>query len=240
MASERREPAARMDQSCFVYNDQLYFCRRYAPWCGCGRGYLKECTEDQRHLPLQRFDFSSAQWSGVSPVCDDQEEQEERYWNNRDEDLGVCCAVLGDRAYTFGGKWKYGYAVHELNLGTMVWRRLELQNREDGPMQKDKAGMVACGDEALCVFGGCQYELGNGRRQLGAAYHVYEHAYENWWTNELHLFHIKTGQCLLLRVHMCQECKGRSVGMKCIIQRINNNSVSFKSIYHYIRLQVHT
>jgi len=86
--------------------------------------------------------------------------------------VGVCCAVLGDCAYTYGGRWKYGYAVHELNLETMVWRRLEPKNREDGPLtDKHEAGMVACGDEALCVFGGYGPDTGRHAHQRGATYH---------------------------------------------------------------------
>ena len=74
-----------------------------------------------------RFDFSSAQWSGVSPVCVNHEPEEGGYWRFKEGvSSGVCCA------YTFVGFWKYGYAVHELNLEMMGWQRLEPQNREEG------------------------------------------------------------------------------------------------------------
>ena len=93
---------------------------------------------------------------------------------------GVCCAVLGDCAYTFGGRWKYGYAVHELNLDTMVWRRLEPQNQKDGPVHKVGAGMAAYGDDALCVFGGCELPA--------------EFGLNPDFTNSLHLFHVGAGR----------------------------------------------
>ena len=184
----------------FAHNDQFYVCRGGVSWRDKGKYTQDQC------LPLQRFDFSSAQWSGVTPECVDHEEQEKRYWKVTGDDAGVCCAVLGNCAYTYGGRWKYAYAVHELNLETMVWRRLEPKNGEDGPMQKDKAGMVTCGDEALCVFGG--YRLDIGRRQPGATYHSDRSNHGNCWTNELHLFHVKTGQSVL---HVKGWLEGRSV-----------------------------
>lgn len=94
--------------------------------------------------------------------------------------------------YTFGGFGRYSFKVHELNLETMVWRRLEVQNQRDGPMTVCRAGMVAYGDEALCLFGG--YGCGTIRPQPGATYHK-DSAYpdaDNCWNNALHLFHIKT------------------------------------------------
>ena len=188
MASEKREPVGRKGAFSFVHNDYFYVSHGDPAWDR--KGY----SEDEL-LPLQRFSFSSAQWSGVSPASVDQEPEEQKYWTKLTRDSGVCCAVLDDCAYTFGGRWKFSYAVHELNLKTMVWRRLEPQNREDGPLKdKHEGGMVACGDEALCIFGG--YGIGTGRHQLGAAYHSDDDYYidlDGCWTNELHVFHIKKG-----------------------------------------------
>ena len=192
MEWERQEPAERKEAFSFVHNDQFYVCHGTR-----GLGVLsgKTYAKDQL-LPLQRFDFSSAQWSGVSPVCVDREPEERRYWREMNDHTGVCCAVLGNSAYTFGGFWEYGYAVHELNLETMVWRRLEPKNRENGPMHKCWAGMVACGCEVLCVFGG--YGRDSSRHQPGATYHIDRASYRlhdgpKSWTNELHVFHIKKG-----------------------------------------------
>ena len=140
----------------------------------------------------------------MRPVCVDSEREEQRFWAEYTHHEGMCCAVLGDCAYMFGGRWKYGYAVHELNLETMFWRRLEPQNREDGPMNKTNAGMVTCGDESLCVFGG--YGRDTGRHQPGAAYWHPNPTYCK--TNELHLFHIKTGQPMLYM--FCQDAQSLS------------------------------
>ena len=163
------EPSHREGAFSFVHKNHFYVCHGGAVFYTEKKNY----TQDQL-LPLQRFDFSSGRWSGVSPVCADHEEGEKHYWTDLTwaSDFGVCCAVLGDCAYTFGGHWQYGYAVHELNLETMVWRRLEPRNRKDGPMDvadgSYKTGMVACGDHTLCVISPKIEE-------------------------ELHLFHINTG-----------------------------------------------
>ena len=111
----------------------------------------------------------------MSPTSVNDEEEEEKFTKEFAlNDGGACCAALSDCAYAFGGRWDYGYAVHELNLETMVWGRLEPQNREEGPVHKIGARMAACGEEALCVFGGF--------------------GLETLFTNELHLFHLDTGR----------------------------------------------
>ena len=183
MASKKTEPLRRYMSFSFAHK-KFYVCH--------GEPFIAEPPPADLALaiglPLQRFDFSSAQWSDVSPVSVDQEPEERDFWRKRTNHVGVCCAVLGNCAYTFGGMWKYGYAVHELNLDTMVWRRLEPRIREDGPMDKIHAGMVVCGDETLCVFGG--YGHDTGRHQPGATY------YSDGaicYTNELHVFHTKKG-----------------------------------------------
>ena len=182
------EPVGRREAFSIVHNGHFYVGHGDpgpSVWRG-GRGY----SEDQI-LPLQKYDFTLAHWSGVSPESVDREPEEKRYWAKLGSHIGVCCAVLHNCVYTFGGFWKYGYAVHELNLETMKWRRLEPRNREDGPMHKDVAGMVTCGEEALCVFGGYGYDT--GRHQPGAAYHLDAVVTPKSWTNELHVFSIKEG-----------------------------------------------
>ena len=69
------------------------------------------------------------------------------------------------------------------------------QNREDGPMQKVIGGMVACGHEILCAFGG--YGPDTSQHQPETTYHFNEWECTHCWTNELHLFHIETGQSVL-------------------------------------------
>ena len=55
-------------------------------------------------------------------------------------------------------------------------------------MDKNNAGMVVCGGDTLCVFGGHGFDT--GQRQRGATYYT-EGA--NCWTNELHIFNIIEG-----------------------------------------------
>ena len=146
MATERRDPKGLRLPFFFVHNDQFYACRGGVVWRD-NRGDMED-----RRLPLQRFDFSTAQWSGVSPVSADHERQEKYFWERTNyDDTELCCAVLGDCAYTFGGFWEYGYAVHELNLETMVWRRLEPKNREDGPSGNTGQGWSRA-RMTLCVY----------------------------------------------------------------------------------------
>ena len=85
----------------------------------------------------------------------------------------------------------------------MVWRRLEPKNREDGPYRMQGAGMVACGDEALCVFGGigCR-EFGEGRSQARAK--------RRCKSNELHLFCISSGKLLSYMLRDCWEYIGQN------------------------------
>ena len=74
---------------------------------------------------------------------------------------GASCAVTGGRLYVFGG-WSVGMRnaeVWELELSSGTWRELQPVEAEEaeGPLCKDKAGMVAYGEEMLCVFGGYGY-----------------------------------------------------------------------------------
>jgi len=59
----------------FVHNNQFYLCHGGAKFKR--EGEKLQYTRDQL-LPLQRFDFSSAQWSGVSPVS---AARKQRSWN---------------------------------------------------------------------------------------------------------------------------------------------------------------
>ena len=128
MASEMREPSHRAGALSFVHNNQFYICHGDARFQR--EGEKLQYTRDQL-LPLQRFDFSSAQWSGVSPVS---AAGAQHFWTvlKRRHD-GVGCALLGNCAYIHGTCWEYGYAVHELNVETMVCRKLVPKNRKDGP-----------------------------------------------------------------------------------------------------------
>ena len=112
---------------------------------------------------------------------------------------GVCCVVMNDHLYTFGGWAPGAYRtadVHELDFQTLNWQLLKSTNPGEGPFLKDKAGMVSYGKEMLCIFGGYGYPSeahivsGVYHLQKGAAYHWDENSLHRFcWTNELHVFH---------------------------------------------------
>ena len=110
---------------------------------------------------------------------------------------GECCTLTNGCLYVFGG-WLAGFRnaiVHELDLESLTWKMLTAKNELQGPMYKDKAGMVAYGDHMLCVFGGYGELVGwyDSARQSGASYHPDEASGGIMnWTNELHLFNIPT------------------------------------------------
>ena len=112
---------------------------------------------------------------------------------------GVSCTVAGGSLYTFGG-WDYGSRtadVHQLDLTTFVWRRRPSTNRWEGPYLKDKAGMVAYGEDMLVIFGGYGYpsvEHVLSPRQPGASYVKDSSFSDLCWTNELHLFVVEKGE----------------------------------------------
>ena len=214
VTSERREPDAEGEAFSFVHSDHFYVWQYSQPYIPIPRHSVRlnqgvprdDGSVSQLKLPLQRYSFSSAQWNGVLPESVDPKPEEISYLPRPAEDR-VCCAVLGDCAYTFGGFWYHGYAVHELNLETMIWRRLKAKHREGAcPMNKKNAGMVACGGEALCVFGG--FGPDTGRHQPGATYHTDDAHPGYCLTNELHLFDIKTGNKRYLEIHRAKRVRG--------------------------------
>ena len=204
-----REPVGRKESFSFVHNHHFYACQGEPLWHITDRSGEIEYVQDHL-LPLQRFDFSSAQWSSGSPECvvNEQDDVQERwYWSALRGDFGVCCAVLGNCVYTYGG---FSVGVHELNLETMIWRKLKSQNQKDGSIFPQRAGMVACGDEALCIFGGYG---GAKRPQPGATYHkdsAYPHA-DNCWCNDLHYFHVKTCKLVQMKLEVVSSVCFRDV-----------------------------
>ena len=110
---------------------------------------------------------------------------------------GECCTLTNGCLYVFGG-WLSGFRnafVHELDLSTLTWRMLPSKNELQGPMLKDKAGMVAYGKHMLCVFGGYGELVSwwHNSRQSGASYHPDDASGGIlFWTNELHLFNVPT------------------------------------------------
>ena len=104
---------------------------------------------------------------------------------------GSCATVIADCFYLFGGWFVKNSDIHKLNLATLTWKRLTEKGMKGRPMDKDKAGMVDYGEEMLCVTGGYGDLPDDFVRQRGASYHL-DPSEMMHWTNELHLFHIKT------------------------------------------------
>ena len=181
MASKTREPS-RCNAFSFVHNNQFYVCHGYE---NVLFGSLKSERKPHKSLiisrvSLQRFDFSSAQWSGEPPESgyETVKELEDRgYWTNVERSASVCCVVLGDCAYIFNWNHDPECVVHKLNLETRILQRVP-QNTKDSPSLKNEMPlnweMVACGDDALCVF--------VTTRKESRLHH-----------SHLHLFHLQTG-----------------------------------------------
>ena len=173
---ERLEPLGRRGQCCLVKGDKLYLYGGYSQhyWSSQPRG---------SHLDV--FDFTNHEWSSLATTG----EQPTAI-------SGACCVGIKNCLYLFGG-WYQGWRnadVHELDLILLKWRKLAGWELEGGPMCKDKAGMVDYGEEMLCVMGGYGYP-GNelGTTQPGATYSWdTDSVHGLCWTNELHLFHIKS------------------------------------------------
>ena len=173
------EPVGRRGACSFVHLEHVYLFQGY-------EGGAALAQRPQGSLPF--LDPQAGRWSSVSTLGEVLPKSIS----------GACCAVVNDCLYTFGG-WIAGFRnadVHELDLESLAWKKLEPCNPGEGPFLKDKAGMVGYGEEMLCVFGGYGYPSeshitqGGYRQQEGASY--------NWdpnsgicWTNELHLLHIK-------------------------------------------------
>jgi len=117
---------------------------------------------------------------------------------------GSCSVVLKDAMYMYGG-WCNGLrsaCLVKLDLNDLVWSTLDMNNPEVGPMCKDKAGMVDYGEDMLCIFGGYGWPpnwplnlLEQYKFQKGASYHWdTDQGMAIGWTNELHLYHLPTGE----------------------------------------------
>ena len=175
------EPAGRRGACSFVHLEQVYLFQ----------GYEGGAALDQRPQgSLAVLDPQAGRWSSVSTSGEVLPESIS----------GACCAVMNDCLYTFGG-WIAGFRnadVHELDLESLVWRKLKPDNPGKGPFLKDKAGMVPYGEEMLCVFAEYGYPSenhitqGGYRGQTGASYKSDPDSFHGiCWTNELHLFHVK-------------------------------------------------
>ena len=151
--------------------------------------------DPQREEVLYSYDLHTAEWSEL--VVSDTTRREKRVVS------GEAFTLVRNTLYTFGGWWDgvRNSRVRELDLDSCRWSECTSSNPSEGPMHKDKAGMVAYGDEMLCVFGGYgdAPERNGIVRQRGAQYDTdMASVWGFCWTNELHLFHIKKCELPLL------------------------------------------
>ncbi len=165
------------------------------------------------HVDIEMLDMHSGLWSSV---------ETEVLHSLPQFTSGACCAVLNDNLYIFGG-WLAGLRnahIHELDLETFCWKKLPINNPENGPICKDKAAMFGYGDDMMGVFGGYGYPENDAHARLegrAAQYHrdTTNPFFSIYWTNELHLFHV--GKCTLSRlgVHLRLTVK-RGIFRKCL------------------------
>ena len=196
MSADRRgyRPSGRREAFCAVHSNKFYLCHGISDlndYDGAGAWI----PQGEEGLPMQCFDFTTGAWNGVEPTTEEPEDVQ--LWHSLSSlYAGVCSTVINDCLYTFGGRRgvvERGCApfVHELNLITMVWRKLIATNPEEGPAKKEKGGMVEYNGDVLCMFGG--YGEGTSPRQLGASYH-YDRVFNRFWNNELHVFDLQKSE----------------------------------------------
>ena len=172
------EPAGRRGVSTVVHKGMLYQVG----------GYPSSAPSE-----IDVYDFGQSRWKVTDHVG-----------NRSLRTAGSCSVVLKDSMYMFGG-WCDGTRsadLVKLNFDDLIWSILDVDNPEVGPMWKDKAGMVDYGEDMLCVFGGYGWPphwphslLQQYRLQKGASYHWdIEQEMAIGWTNELHVYHIPTGE----------------------------------------------
>ena len=175
------EPPGRRGACSFISDDKFYL----------HHGYNGPNDQQREHV-LSSYDLHTAEWSEVTSDATRREPHPRVV-------SGEAFTLVKHTLYTFGGWWDgvRNSTVLELDLETFTWRKCVPSNPSQGPMPKDKAGMVAYGDEMLCVFGGYGEapSAHNGiTPQRGAQYHTDMASMWGFcWTNELHLYHLK--QC---------------------------------------------
>lgn len=107
---------------------------------------------------------------------------------------GLVCAVVENCIYFFGGgrvvdgEVCFYNSVHELDVTSMLWKKLGSADQVTAPMVKAYAGIIYY-ESSLSVFSG--YGL------LPADYHSRPadyvlHSTKYGWTNELHLFNLQS------------------------------------------------
>ena len=184
-STDASEPLGKRGACSAVYDGKLYMFGGYCGGIDFFQGLLGHENKD-----MWVFDFTECSWSRKRTKGDFPRVI-----------TGACATVIGENLFIFGG-WYRGLRnqnVHQLNLETLVWKRLTEKRMNGAPMCKDKAGMVDYGEEMLCVMGGYGYPPDDFKKQIGASYHWdAEFVTELCWTNELHLFHINTREFTLI------------------------------------------
>ena len=85
--------------------------------------------------------------------------------------------TIGENLYTFSGRGEgrtYYNTLHQLNLKTMEWKKLDSQNPADAPTPRRGCTMISYGNGILVTFGG------------------YDANYK--YSNDLHLFNLQNGE----------------------------------------------
>ena len=103
--------------------------------------------------------------------------------------LGACSSS-SNSLFVYGG-WdgpRYPDSLHQLNIDSLVWSQLP-----SGPTRKHACGMIFY-DDQLILFGG--HGTPSGPSQPGAEFVKYSKCTDGrGWTNELHSFNLKKGEC---------------------------------------------
>ena len=171
---------------------------------------------------------------------------------------GSCCCIFGEvnqEQYLakFGG-WVAGHRkadIQTLNLGDMKWKNCDIVNPGEGPLLKDKAGMVPYGNRMVCVVGGYGYPSQHHITQDGV-HHVQKGATYHWdhnglcWTNEVHLFNFASGKwitpeisgngpppCAAFTLTMADTCRAVLFGGRQVHKRVNHVYILRLDTWHW-------
>lgn len=230
------QPAGRRGACCFSHDGAVYVFQGYEG----GFPFLVE------HL-LYRFVLGEGRWEAVVPSS----------VGVSSATSGACCCLLDDRnnerVVTFGG-WSAGERVADvrtLDLRKVAWSKCCVVNPAEGPLMKDKAGIIPYGSDMVCVVGGYGYPseqlvlAGLYHSQAGAQYH-WDHTNGLCWTNEVHLFQLSTGKwispqisgqspppCAAFSLTMADSCRAVLFGGRHREMRVNHVYILHLDSWHW-------
>lgn len=231
------QPTGRRGACCFSHDGAVYVFQGYEG----GFPFLAEPI-------LYRFVLGEGRWEAV---------RVNNYPSMSSVVSGACCCLLGERnneqVVTFGG-WINGERVadvHTLDLCNMAWSKCGVANPAEGPLLKDKAGIIPYGSHMVCVVGGYGYpspELtmaGIYHGQAGAQYH-WDSINDLCWTNEVHLFHLSRGKwinpqisgqrpppCAAFSLTMADSCRAVLFGGRQREMRVNHVYILHLDTWHW-------